>query len=652
MTKYDNNIKPIIIIILIIGGLWFISTKMKIQPQATQELEPLRGQTIWEDFESGINPCFVTTIKEDVETYTQEDSPYKCVIYLGACIEHGKVTGYAGNPLVTDGVLKLNAQSFPGGCGSSLYINEPLSSADITLYYGFEPRAFTLGGSWYYNSRIKLSTSYGGIDESSERKQGIMKIYHDFLDPDEIYINIAGRETKSTVSKDKPFVLYITSPVGTGSVNIDEIRYSLPFTTCFMDENITLYVDRFVYPSTIRWAKPRTLAYEPLRFCHDFPSFRFVNGQFWGSDKERNELTRKLSQAEEYTLSEGEEMWVFYLIPYVEGETERCPFGQAWSTWKQQCIQTRFEEEIKLYQCDVKEDCPVPPACEQEGVTCEDNMCVYTGVKCKEEILVRQEIIEIIKERTLPVYVTEKEFFFNSYSHYDDSKNEFNTIESFNIGDKSIKQTPFESFSEPYLTRKCTKDIDTRAITIDNEPEIITEWDMSCKYKIDTSFLKITKIDGFKDVLINGNNKYTIEVQNDFSNFDSKHSGLLFDCYKYTGLQEDLPTERIGVAFDKGINLYTFKIKDDEMAEYICDLTPIIQIDTDREYIFPAEEKKVFTYNVVDEIGVLEEVEPETIVIEKIIEKEVIVTEKFKLSDIPVFVWFIFIGFVIWRLVK
>lgn len=577
----QNNIMPIIIIILVVIGILFFGNKMQIPQQSTQTLEPVRGQTILYDYENNIMPhpsistcscdCPSTALKygSDYEDYFNAESG---IVKGGGCREDPEVK-------IENGELFL--QSRPTA-PIKLYLYKNLRNADISIYYTL--RAYA--GSSSLSANIK--TSYGGMDSLfsppsyEQEKPGVIRIEHDpFDDPNVIHINIAGREIRAIVS-DSPF--YIESSGG-GAVMIDEIRYSKPFTSCITDETETIYADKFAPNSVIRWVEPDTFDYEPLRFCYDVPAWKFIDGKFYGTDYERATLVKRLSQGEDYPLAYNEEVWIFPIVKYVEGMGEKCKTGEA-KTKDGKCIKTRYEEPITIFQCNVKSDCPVPPSCDPETVVCsENNLCVYTGVECKAEVLVRQEIIKQIVEKQVLVEVYDNEFLFSSYKHGNSVKNEFL------FGRKRISQNPDDSFNEQYLKRECTT-------TVLND----TYWDMQCIYTVDMSFLKISSVEGFKQILLDGNNEYKVGIKNYYVDFSSDYSGFTFDCYRIYGLQEDFRSTTINNGFDTGDNIYSINVYNDMKGEYICELIPKITIVADTAKSFSAKEKRLFTYLVTEEI--------------------------------------------------
>lgn len=518
-------------------------------------LEPARGQVIWEDFESGINPCAITEIGNE-----EQYKDYPCV-YSYKCGEGG--CG-ASDPYVEDGKFIMPV----GGDGSygKLRINENLVNADISIYYSIIGRAYTSAGNWRYNPFVKFVTNFGGEDSLSGvgSKDGVMRLSRDFLDETKYTINIAGRETETILIGDE-YYLEIQTVTGNinnnGAVMIDEIRYSKPYTTCTAYGGDVERKDIFGPGVITRWSDDLELSSfsSPVkRFCYNWPS------------EERDFV-------EHYTGKQDLDAEI--ILALGNGQTVTVPNNKIWT--------------IRYLT-----DNPQPEPCNYDIGEYINSIGGCARLPEEKEPLPEEEII--------PIVLGPNEFTFISTQ----SKT------SFEIGNVAVIQILNSDLIEkvnlddakPYVSL-----VDCPNKRFDSE----NDWSMECVYRIDTSFLTIESIDGYKDIILNSGTKYDVKIINDFVSFDSQHSGIEYKCIRIReGLQDyGLGSERINFAFNKGENIIALPTKDDQKGLYSCDVIPLIQIDTNIENIFSAAQYKRIVYQVIEESQepvFKEEVEVET----------------------------------------
>lgn len=639
MTKKKRFV-PILIVIIslfLISGFIFIISNV-IQQTG---LESARGQTIWEDFNSNINPCpkiDVSCSQVNVENYAKNQfgENIKCAI-CGS-----------GSGTVKNGELVLNS----GSGDVELHIFEDLTGADISTYYTLEAFSVRVGTSYGSGSET-ISTSFGGVDsvaqthnvvgspQASAFQLGFIKIEHDFLDSTKGNVVIAGREENIVFNKNT----FYLSASGSGEVRIDEIRYSKPYVgECTLNEGEVLVFKDFKVGSTIRWYEekdnngniinPSTFTYEPLRFCFKEPARRVSVGEGIQYDDDA-ELTKKLSDGEEWLVRTGDFMRVSYITKFVEGMERDCLIGQAVNTDTLQCEKIVDEEAI-LLTCDETSDCPVPSACEGEDISCTGNACIgYTSARCRNAVLVFQEIIKYQDVKDIkPIVVREEEFIFittktDTVRRIGDQEMNINLvnndIEVDFLGKTIIDSGEFNDF----ISIGC----ELKGSVFSNGTVRNDDYEIFCKVKITPFVDELETTNEFFYDLV-GDVTYNFKINN-LLNINFNNAGTKLNCHRITGLQESFNTELIDHEIQSGIKSYSLDIENRGKGTYVCEKSNLIRIFDDslnQLKVMNVIRQSVFVHlNIGDEIEsdvAYDPTQQPVVITEKeIIEKEVTVTE-------------------------
>ncbi|MEA2037519.1 MAG: hypothetical protein U9O94_08470 [Nanoarchaeota archaeon] len=410
-----------LVAMLIVVVIAYLVINPNINLQSTAELEPTRGKAVFDSFDAGLT-CPIEYLEFDgiygfqpkfnddtVEAYFKDK--------FGQSVPCGILVRRLNNnymPTVSNSELKLTVFTADVGStkiisDSTLYIFNDFFKYDSDIYYKLSGSPInSIQGTPDRAGTGTLTTSTGAIDEmtssrfSSAEKEAVMRISRGFLDPNIVTINIAGRETQSDVSNLNVFFLKLT---GQGTVKIDEIRYSIPYVgDCGVSVGDVVVFDDFAKGSKISWADPRTFTYEPKRFCFEHPAWAYSSEQQGIRVDKNADLIQKLADGGSHIVSEGDFIRVTYVTNFVEGMEPSCPVGSAINTNTGKCQQI-VEEAPVILQCNAKSDCLVPDSCDSSQVSCVNGLCSYEGVQCKNEVLVKQEIILQKENKVVPLDV-------------------------------------------------------------------------------------------------------------------------------------------------------------------------------------------------------------------------------------------------------
>jgi len=137
-------------------------------------------------------------------------------------------------------------------------------------------------------------------------------------------------------------------------------------------EEILLF-DSFAGGSTVNISN---LAYEPVKFCLDYP----IKARSFTEDgiktDIRGEILQKIVRGQSAIVPLDEEWKVYYITKYTSGMGLRCDIGQAYNTATKTCDDPIDDA---IVGCKSNSDCYIPNGCTGVTAQCVSNSCEYSG---------------------------------------------------------------------------------------------------------------------------------------------------------------------------------------------------------------------------------------------------------------------------------
>ena len=156
------------------------------------------------------------------------------------------------------------------------------------------------------------------------------------------------------------------------SVRVDYFKYKIPYN-CKIEDDEVLVFDSFSEGSTVNISN---LAYEPVKFCLDYPiKARSFSEEGIKTDI-RGEILQKIVRGQSSTVPPAEEWKVYYITKNVPNIELRCGVDEAYNTNTGLC---ESPNEKAIVGCNAQSDCYIPPGCTGVSCSCVDNKCEYVG---------------------------------------------------------------------------------------------------------------------------------------------------------------------------------------------------------------------------------------------------------------------------------
>jgi len=153
---------------------------------------------------------------------------------------------------------------------------------------------------------------------------------------------------------------------------IDYVKYKIPYN-CKIEDDEILVFDSFSENSIVNIS---SLAYEPVKFCLDYP----IKARSFSADgiktDIRGEILQKIVRGQSAVVAPAEEWKVFYITKNTPNIELRCDIGEAYDTNTGIC---ENPSERAIVGCKLTSDCYIPPGCTGVSSSCADNKCEYVG---------------------------------------------------------------------------------------------------------------------------------------------------------------------------------------------------------------------------------------------------------------------------------
>ena len=158
----------------------------------------------------------------------------------------------------------------------------------------------------------------------------------------------------------------------TSKIYVDYFKYKIPYN-CKIENDEVLVFDSFSEGSTVNIS---TLAYEPVKFCLDYPIKARSFSENGIKTDIRGEILQKIVRGQSSTVPPAEEWKVYYITKNTPNIELRCGVDEAYNTNTGIC---ESPNEKAIVGCNFQSDCYIPPGC--TGVTCDcvNDKCEYVG---------------------------------------------------------------------------------------------------------------------------------------------------------------------------------------------------------------------------------------------------------------------------------
>lgn len=156
------------------------------------------------------------------------------------------------------------------------------------------------------------------------------------------------------------------------SAEFHYLKYKYPYN-CKIEDDEVLVFDSFAAGSPVNIT---SLAYEPVKFCLDYPIKARSFEENGIKTDIRGEMLHKIVKGETFIVPENEEWKVYSITKYHAGMDDRCNVGESYSTKTSVC-ESPIEEA--MVGCNTDADCYIPQGCTGVTKKCLQNQCVYEG---------------------------------------------------------------------------------------------------------------------------------------------------------------------------------------------------------------------------------------------------------------------------------
>ena len=246
-----------------------------------------------------------------------------------------------------------------------------------------------IGGSYVYYSFISvymnnvlIYTCQASNTQSS--KECIIEGIPSFEDPEIYTLRLNGDDYKTINTSNNEGDNKLEIRIGAtgynsidyrlGSVygSVEYLKYKIPYN-CKIEDDEVLVFDSFSEGSTVNISN---LAYEPVKFCLDYPiKARSFSEEGIKTDI-RGEILQKIVRGQSSTVPPAEEWKVYYITKNVPNIELRCGVDEAYNTNTGLC---ESPNEKAIVGCNAQSDCYIPPGCTGVSCSCVDNKCEYVG---------------------------------------------------------------------------------------------------------------------------------------------------------------------------------------------------------------------------------------------------------------------------------
>ena len=161
-------------------------------------------------------------------------------------------------------------------------------------------------------------------------------------------------------------------PINPAYISFDYVKYKIPYN-CKIEDDEVLVFDSFSEGSTVNIS---TLAYEPVKFCLDYPIKARSFSENGIKTDIRGEILQKIVRGQSSTVPPAEEWKVYYITKNVPNIELRCGVDEAYNTNTGLC---ESPNEKAIVGCNAQSDCYIPPGCTGVSCSCVDNKCEYVG---------------------------------------------------------------------------------------------------------------------------------------------------------------------------------------------------------------------------------------------------------------------------------
>lgn len=155
-------------------------------------------------------------------------------------------------------------------------------------------------------------------------------------------------------------------------LKLDYVKYKIPYNCKIQDDEVLVF-DSFSEGSTVNITN---LAYEPVKFCLDYP----IKARSFSEDgiktDIRGEILQKIVRGQSAIVPPAEEWKVYYITKNTPGIELRCNIDEAYNTNTGIC---ENPSEKAIVGCKLNSDCYIPPGCTGVTSECVNDKCEYLG---------------------------------------------------------------------------------------------------------------------------------------------------------------------------------------------------------------------------------------------------------------------------------
>lgn len=150
------------------------------------------------------------------------------------------------------------------------------------------------------------------------------------------------------------------------------LKYKYPYN-CKIEDDEVLVFDSFSAGSPVNIS---SLAYEPVKFCLDYP----IKARSFEEDgiktDIRGEILHRMVKGQTFIVPENEEWKVFSITKYIPEMNTRCKISEPLNTITNKC-ENPIEEA--MIGCNTASDCHIPSGCTGVITQCIQNECAFEG---------------------------------------------------------------------------------------------------------------------------------------------------------------------------------------------------------------------------------------------------------------------------------